>query len=389
MASAFAALHSSGAGVSPYVTAASDVYQDLFKEGSFTGKGIYDLRMFEHALQGAFPENAILSHDLIEGAHTRVAMTSDIEVFDGYPSRYDGDAKRIHRWVRGDWQILPWLFNRVPSEKGLRENPINPLSKWKIFDNIRRSIVPPSMVFTLAAAVYFASGQVSATVVWIAAIFFLPLVLHAIYGVLRKPRQIAFVDHVRSVWNSFIHNLLLALSDLTFTGHKAHQMLDAIVRTLYRMKISHRNMLQWQTAQAVEMSNKGSFASMLVYLWASPVFAIAIAILAVDNQAMLNALPLLTLWFVAPAVAYVLSRKKASRPGRRTRLTGNTCDGSLEGLGRSLKRMQQKITTTYRRTMFKRFPMAVSPHVSHRPMKGCFCSRRWELEIVDLYPHRN
>ncbi len=314
MNSDFAALHSSGAGVSPYVTAASDVYQDLFKEGSFTGKGIYDLRAFEHALHGAFPENAILSHDLIEGAHTRVAMTSDVEVFDGYPSRYDGDAKRIHRWVRGDWQIVPWLFSRVPSENGYRDNTINALSKWKIADNIRRSVVPPTIVGWVAGTAYLAPELMTICILAVLALFFVPALLHGVYGLCRTPRQINFLDHAKSVWEAFIHNCLLALSDLTFVAHKAHQMVDAIVRTIYRMKVSHRNLLQWQTAQAVEMQNKGSLASMVVYLWASPVVAIFIASIA-QEPAIYYSLPLLTLWFFAPLVAYILSRKKINPIG--------------------------------------------------------------------------
>ena len=126
-------LFAGGPGIDPYASAASDIYQDIFDEGSFTGKGIYDLRTFETALESRFPENRILSHDLIEGCHVRVAYTSDIEVFDSYPQRYDADARRHHRWTRGDWQIASWLLTFVPSEQGAILNKLSLLSHWKIF----------------------------------------------------------------------------------------------------------------------------------------------------------------------------------------------------------------------------------------------------------------
>ena len=311
-ASHFAALYSSGAGVNPYVTASSDVYQDLFNEGSFTGKGIYDLRAFENALHNAFPENTILSHDLIEGAHTRVAMASDIEVFDGYPSRYDGDAKRIHRWVRGDWQIAPWLFSSVPGEHARRANSINGLSKWKIFDNLRRSMIAPAIV-AFAALVWIAAPSLAlVALAVILATFFIPPTMHYMYGLPHCPRQIDWLDHVKTLSLSFGHNVMMALQELTFVAHKAHLMLDAFFRTVYRVFISHKHRLQWQTASAVEMSSKGSFANTTLYLLASPIIAIIILLLA-PLSSLAFAWPILTLWLFAPLVAYSLSKPKKSR----------------------------------------------------------------------------
>ena len=156
----FAKIFAGDPGVDPYATAASDVYQDLFGEGSFTGKGIYDLQAFERALAGAFPENAILSHDLIEGCHARVGLVSNIEVYDGYPARYDAEARRAHRWVRGDWQLLPWLLPKVPYDAGWKPNPLSLLSRWKVFDNLRRSIVRTgAAIGTLAWLVRCAAGS--------------------------------------------------------------------------------------------------------------------------------------------------------------------------------------------------------------------------------------
>ena len=145
-ASRFAKLFANNPGLDPYATCASDVYQDLFGEGSFTGKGIYEIDTFDRCLDDAFPENQILSHDLIEGCHTRVGLVSDIELFDNYPPKYEADAKRQHRWVRGDWQIAPWLLPIVPWPQGWRSNRLSLLSRWKIFDNLRRSLVAPALM---------------------------------------------------------------------------------------------------------------------------------------------------------------------------------------------------------------------------------------------------
>ena len=142
----FARIYSGNPHLDPYVTAVSDVYQDCFGEGSFTGKGIYDLDAFETTLATTFPENHILSHDLIEGCHARAALVTDVLLIDDIPAQYFSYARRQHRWVRGDWQLLPWLLFRVPTTKGPRPNPLAIVSRWKIVDNLRRSLVPPALV---------------------------------------------------------------------------------------------------------------------------------------------------------------------------------------------------------------------------------------------------
>ena len=147
--SRFAALLATSGGIDPYSTAASDTYMDLFGEGSFTGKGIYDVDAFEAATGTTFPENHILSHDLIEGNYARCGLLSDTELFDDFPARYHAYARREHRWVRGDWQLLPWLGRRVPTAEGWRPNPLPLLERWKLLDNLRRSLVPPALVVLL------------------------------------------------------------------------------------------------------------------------------------------------------------------------------------------------------------------------------------------------
>ena len=149
--SLFARLYAGHTGVDPYTTAVSDTYQDLFGEGIFTGKGLYDVDAFMAALEGRVPENALLSHDLFEGLHARAALVSDVEVVDDYPSSVLAHARRQHRWVRGDWQILFWLFPIVPTRAGLERNRLPLISRWKILDNLRRSLVAPAVLLLLAA----------------------------------------------------------------------------------------------------------------------------------------------------------------------------------------------------------------------------------------------
>src|SRR6185369_17640424 len=139
-------------GVDPYTTAVSDVYQDLFGEGIFTGKGLYDVDAFTSALEGRVPENALLSHDLFEGLFARPALVTDIEVVDDYPASVLAFARRQHRWARGDWQILFWLFPVVPTRKGLERNTLPTISRWKILDNLRRTLVAPAALIALVGA---------------------------------------------------------------------------------------------------------------------------------------------------------------------------------------------------------------------------------------------
>ena len=158
-ASRFAAIHSGHPGVDPYTTAVSDVYQDLFGEGSFTGKGIYDVDAFEKATHGRFPENTLLSHDLIEGAYSRAGLVTDIEVYDDYPARYLTYTRRKHRWIRGDWQLLRWLGTTIPGPNGPTQNRLSAISRWKIFDNLRRSVMEISQFVLLITGWFVLPGS--------------------------------------------------------------------------------------------------------------------------------------------------------------------------------------------------------------------------------------
>ena len=158
--SRLAAIYSGQTGFDIYSRAVSDVYQDLYGEGIFTGKGIYDVDALRQVLERRFPRNALLSHDLIEGAYARAGLVSDIEVIDDYPSHYSAYNRRKHRWLRGDWQIFRWIFGKVPDESGrLVTNPISLISKWKILDNLRRSLVEPATALLLIAGWFYLPGS--------------------------------------------------------------------------------------------------------------------------------------------------------------------------------------------------------------------------------------
>lgn len=310
--SRFARLFANNPGVDPYSTSASDLYQDLYGEGSFTGKGLYDLDAFETLLGDTFPENQILSHDLIEGCHSRVALVSDMEVFDHYPPRYEAEARRQHRWVRGDWQILPWLLPWVPSAEGGRRNRLSLLSRWKIFDNLRRSLVAPSLFAWLLFG-WLAVPQLAmlATLAGLLVLAF-PLLTQLAMALRGWPRDVSFGGHAQAVLRDLQKSLLQALFLLAVLPHKAWLAVDAIARTLFRMLVSRRKLLEWETASEVERRMSASPWSALLHLWFVPVAAVVIGVL-LPPQARLAAAPLLLAWLVAPWLSFWLSQPPRSR----------------------------------------------------------------------------
>src|SRR6266849_1835022 len=226
--SLFARTYAGHTGVDPYTTAVSDVYQDLFNEGIFTGKGLYDVDAFAAALEGRVPENALLSHDLFEGLHARCALVTDLEVVDDYPSSVLAHARRQHRWVRGDWQILWWLLPFVPSRSGFERNRLPLISRWKILDNLRRSLVPPATVALLLLAWALLPGSPT---VWTAAILaaiafpLYPLLLKAVTG--PRPQQ-PWRVFLRALWEDAKTILAQVSLQVTFLASHAYERVHAI-----------------------------------------------------------------------------------------------------------------------------------------------------------------
>lgn len=316
--SKFAAIHSGHPGVDPYTTAVSDVYQDLYGEGSFTGKGIYDVDAFEEATHGRFPENTLLSHDLIEGTYTRAGLVTDIELYDDYPTRYLAFTRRKHRWIRGDWQIVSWLRGTVPGPDGPELNRLSALSRWKIFDNLRRSLTEISLLVLLVAGWFVFPGS---PILWtgiVLALVAFPWAFSILLEVVQPPLDQSWAAYYAAVARDALSGAQQFALAVTFLPHQAWVSGDAIVRTLVRLNITHRHLLEWQTASQVERAMR-SGGDREVYRRMWPAVAIAAALtLATIAYALLHGngtapamalatLPLAFLWFASPRIAGALS----------------------------------------------------------------------------------
>ncbi len=215
----------------PYASAVSDVYQDLFGEGTYTGKGIYDLDVFEQALADRAPENTLLSHDLLEGTFARAGLVTDIELFDESPSRYQEAVARQHRWARGDWQLLPWILGRPHGATG-RPSQIPGIARWKMIDNLRRTLFAPSALVTLLAAWTLPSASAGLWTGLILASMLVPASLPVLAGLLPRRRGISKRSHLRAVATDLVLAAAHVALGITFLAHQAVLMLDAILRTL-------------------------------------------------------------------------------------------------------------------------------------------------------------
>jgi cyclic beta-1,2-glucan synthetase len=297
--SRLAQIFSGKAGFDPYATAVSDVYQDLYGQASFTGKGIYDVRAFDAAVGDRFPENAILSHDLIEGEYARTGLLTSVEVVEDSPTTYEAFAKRKHRWVRGDWQLLPWLGNRTPVAGGERErNPLPFLSRWKMLDNLRRSM------FEISILLLFVAGwmTVEHTTRWTFAV--LALLQLAAYADLlltigSAPERRLLPAFLRNVGERVFESHRDAFLTLVFIPHQACVMTDAILRTLVRRFVTKRNLLQWETMAESEAAKASGVSVMTRYLYLS--CGISLLLLGFVNSSFLVAL-VCSAWITSPWV---------------------------------------------------------------------------------------
>ncbi len=293
-------LFSAARGIDPYVWAASDVYQDLFDEGSFAGKGIYDIDAFERALKDRVPENAMLSHDLFEGIFARSALLSDVEVIEDYPERHDVSAARAHRWARGDWQLLPWITGaRIPG-----------VGLWKMIDNLRRTLVPVAQILTFILGwVLLAPRQASLLSLGVMLSVLLPQLIPAIVESMRIVPELGVRRHFGKMLPIFRQALAVSAANLLLLPAQAALMADAIARTLYRLLVSRRNLLEWTTAAQVQAGGPGSIAQAYMRMWAAPALGaitLAVALSSLDRWYWL--LPLAALWLGAPAMAYWMSQ---------------------------------------------------------------------------------
>jgi cyclic beta-1,2-glucan synthetase len=315
--SRLAAIYSGQTGFDIYTRAVSDAYQDLFGEGIFTGKGIYEVSTFHAVLDRRFPRNSLLSHDLIEGSYARAGLATDIEVIDDYPSHYSAFTRRKHRWVRGDWQIAQWLFARVPDETRRRvRNPISIISRWKIFDNLRRSLVEPfTFALLLAGWLGLPGGALYWTVVTLV-LLVIPSLVQLAFSLGRAifdPQPGA----ASAALSGFAQALGVTFLNLVFLAHQTLLAVDAIVRAMVRRFITGQRLLEWETAAEAEAKTTRR-TPVDRYLAAMPVAAVVLALLIVvfNRRALFVALPVLLLWGFATVITLWLNRSPTAQEER-------------------------------------------------------------------------
>lgn len=288
----FSKIFSGGIGTDPYTESVSDVYQDLFLEGSYLGKGIYDLKGFHEILDGYFPDEQLLSHDLIEGAYVRVGFASSIELLDDFPENYEMYTKREHRWIRGDWQIADWIFKF--------KDPLSFINRFKIFDNLRRSLIPP----TLCALVIVAAFLQTNALFWlliVTGIVFIPTCILIVFQLFNIKNE--FILSSATIKNSFLKSLI----SLSLLPYEAYLSLDAILRAIYRRAISKKHLLQWSLNDKHSLNKKAFFTFLSLVSFTASFFLIIATLIHPEKLFIL--LPLLTLWMLAPLLVYLSGRE--------------------------------------------------------------------------------
>jgi cyclic beta-1,2-glucan synthetase len=324
--SRFAVIQSGDPGVDPYGTASSDLYQDLYGEGSFTGKGIYDVDAFRAATEGRFPENTLLSHDLIEGNYARAGLVTEVTVYDDYPGGYLSYTRRKHRWIRGDWQLLPRIGRWVPGPGGLERNPLTRLSRWKIVDNLRRSLLEIALVvFLVVGWTALPGSPLRWTLLGVGALAS-PWIISLLPALLLPPRRRSLPAYYRALLGDAVSGAQQFALALVFLPHQAWISADAIVRTLWRLAVSRRHLLEWTSSSLAERTSPGDLRSIRAEMVPATLLAVGVLALLLalaagkgggeGTVALVVAGPIVLLWIVAPAVAYQTGRRPTT-PSRK------------------------------------------------------------------------
>jgi hypothetical protein len=324
--SRLASIFSADAGFDLYTRAVSDVYQDLFDEGSFTGKGIYEVKVFQEVLEHRFPCNAILSHDMIEGAYARAGLVSDIEVVDDYPSHMSAFSRRKHRWVRGDWQIVFWLLPKVPNFFGkMVPNPLSIISRWKILDNLRRSLTETATFVMLLCGWLLFPGKALYWTLATLAVVALPTFFHFALSIARAGSNLLTAGFWKNIAADFAAAMASLFMRVAFLCHQSLVTVDAVARAIVRMTVTHERLLEWETAAEAEAQSEKK-SPVETYLDITPWISFFIGLfLVVDRpEAFMVALPLLVVWGVSKPIVQWLSQ-----PARKGRLRLGAQDQSL------------------------------------------------------------
>lgn len=308
--SRFADLFAHLPGLEAYDYTASNTYQDLFAEGSYIGKAIYDVRVFEDVLKNRFPEEHILSHDLLEGLFARVGLASNLELFDEFPKNYISFYRRLHRWVRGDWQLLPWVGKIIPSTHGNKSHtPISALGRFKIFDNLRRSLIEPAAFFAFLASFTVLPGS---PLFWMALVFFgvnfsllISMAERLVLFIFRSADQQHFTSDEK-----LSKIILRSLVHLSFLPMQTSVILHAISITIYRLFLSRRHLLEWATASDVERKTSSNFISFVTHMWPGVILSVisAVCVFIFYPSKLLYAAPILAAWILSPLIAFILAK---------------------------------------------------------------------------------
>jgi len=297
-------------GLDIYTQAVSDIYQDLFGEGIFTGKGIYEVDVFREVLANRFPSNTILSHDLIEGAYARTGLDSEIEIIDDYPSHFGAHSRRKHRWIRGDWQILKWVSGRVPDANGEQvPNPLSILSRWKLLDNLRRSVIEATTFILFLACWFYLPGSPVRWTLAAMALLLIPSYVQGLLALVRRWKWTHRAGALEQGMSEFVTTQVNVLFYLAFLPHQALVTLDAIIRTVFRLTVTRRKLLEWETAAQSEMENRPK-TPVDIYLNLTPLLAVLIgmALAAFRPEALTVASPILLLWLLSKPATKWLDR---------------------------------------------------------------------------------
>lgn len=303
--SVYQRLFSSPGGIEPYAAAASDIYQDLFGEGTFTGKGIYDVDAFEASLDGRVPENTLLSHDLFEGTFARAGLASDIEVVEDYPARYDVDVRRQHRWTRGDWQLLPWIFGQRRHDRG----GLGAIGRWKMIDNLRRSLLAPLAMLSLFAGWLLPLPQALMWTALTVTMLALPRLLSLPFGFFPSRAGVTLSSHFAALRSDTLTALGQVVVSLALLADTAATMLDAILRTAWRLLISRRHLLEWMTAAQTSQSARPGVLQHYLSMLPGLVLGLATCGLAWALNPSVWPVPFAfgLVWVLAPALARAIS----------------------------------------------------------------------------------
>ncbi|OIQ88179.1 N,N'-diacetylchitobiose phosphorylase [mine drainage metagenome] len=312
----FTRLFAGESGIDPYTREVSDVYQDVFGEGSFIGKGIYDVDAFRQAVDGRFPENLILSHDLLESGYARSALITDIDLIEEHPASYVIDASRRHRWIRGDWQLAGWLLARVPgpsspdgSKTRWLPNPLAALLVWKIFDNLRRSLVAPALLALLAGGWLFGPGSAWFWTLLVASVLFLPSLLSIVTDLIRKPEQRDWLVHLSLTGRSAGRPIVLALLTLVLLPYDTLICLDAILCSGVKMLFTRRGLLLWHLQTYSKRNARRTLDDFFTEMWIAPALALVLSLVlaATRSTQLFSCAPVLLLWLLSPVMAWWIS----------------------------------------------------------------------------------